>query len=297
MAGNGTPGRIQTMYVKGTSERIIKLCEEVAPVLQKPQGQVTKEELGRALDSVSKLRYANPPLNHVEELNRLALHQSLVNRAAVENLMTPQEIMGRADTLRLAMSIPGGGGGMGGIRQGARGGPILPRTTATSGRNGVVTRARLPQDVAVNKVPPPAGTLADRMEKIKARTSEQVADRNRVAALIRKARAQGDPGVPQLVSRLEKNGVRIKDTNHLTGSPLREVDIETVGGKIIQVKKLSSAQKIIGQIQDTEKSTGQPVIGFIVDQHKKANSIVQQASRHAQVANKIDELVKWLGGE
>jgi hypothetical protein len=67
MADNGTVGRVQTMYVKGTSERVKKLGDEVAAALKKPKGQLTKDELKKALDSTDKLRNANPPLNNVEE--------------------------------------------------------------------------------------------------------------------------------------------------------------------------------------------------------------------------------------
>lgn len=81
-----------------------------------------------------------------------------------------------------------------------------------------------------------AGSLAARMERIAARTPEEIADRARVAALINKARAQGDPGVPQLISQLERNGITVKDTNHYMGNPSREVDIETSTGTLLQVK-------------------------------------------------------------
>lgn len=135
------------------------------------------------------------------------------------------------------------------------------------------------------------------MKRIAARTPEDIADRARVADLIQKARIQGDPGVPQLISKLEKNGVQVKDTNHYVGNPAREVDIETVTGTLVQVKKLSSAQKIISQVQDTQRATGQPTVGFVVEQHRKANSIVQQAGQHVPVTNKFDTLLSWLRGE
>lgn len=35
----------------------------------------------------------------------------------------------------------------------------------------------------------------------------------------------------------------MKNTNHYVGNPAREVDIETANGIIVEVKKLSSAQK------------------------------------------------------
>lgn len=149
--------------------------------------------------------------------------------------------------------------------------------------------------VATNRVE--AGSLAARMVKIAARTPEEIANRTRIATLIQKARIQGDPGVPQLISKLEKNGVQVKDTNHLIGNPLREVDIETAAGIIVQVKKLSSAQKIIEQVQTTELRTGQRTVSFVVEQHKKANSIVQNAGKHIQATNKLDVLLNWLRGE
>ncbi|MFC4158780.1 hypothetical protein [Chitinimonas lacunae] len=138
--------------------------------------------------------------------------------------------------------------------------------------------------------------MAARLEQVSARTSEQIADRARVAALINKARVQGDPGVPKLISQLEKNGVTVKDTNHYLGNPAREVDIETAGGMIIQVKKLSSANEIIKQVQATQRATGQPTVAYVITQHRKANTVVQQAGRHVQVTNNLDTLVNWLKG-
>jgi hypothetical protein len=129
------------------------------------------------------------------------------------------------------------------------------------------------------------------------RTPEEIANRARVAALIKKARAQGDPGVAKLISQLEKSGVKVKDTNHYIGNPLREVDIETANGTIIQVKKLSSAQKIIAQVQDTERATGQTTVGFVVEQHRKASAVVQQAGQHVKVTNDVETLLGLLKGD
>jgi|JI10StandDraft_1071094.scaffolds.fasta_scaffold28168_10 hypothetical protein len=134
MADNGTVGRVQTMYVKGTSERVKKLGDEVAAALKKPKGQLTKDELKKALDSTDKLRNANPPLNNVEELNRLSMHQALIVRGAGEKLMTLDEIAARKDTMRFAMGAPGGGGA-GSIRKGGGTGPMLPKTGAATGQN------------------------------------------------------------------------------------------------------------------------------------------------------------------
>jgi hypothetical protein len=137
-------------------------------------------------------------------------------------------------------------------------------------------------------------TIEQRLTSIASRTPEEIADRNRVAELIRKARAQNDPGVPSLVSKLEKNGIRLKDVNHITGNPAREVDIETASGTIVQVKKLSSAKDLITQVHETEAATGQRVVGFVVKQHKKADAIVNKASRHIEVTNDYNKLLEML---
>jgi hypothetical protein len=139
-----------------------------------------------------------------------------------------------------------------------------------------------------------AGLSSNRAAQIAGRSSTEVADRARVAALIKKARDQGDPGVPQLISRLEKAGLRVKDTNHYVGIPLREVDIEMASGVILQVKNLSNAKKIIEQVQDTERATGQLVIAFILQQHRRANKIIQEAGRHVPVTNDIQLLINIL---
>lgn len=97
-----------------------------------------------------------------------------------------------------------------------------------------------------------------------------------------------------MVSDLEKNGVRLKDVNHITGNPAREVDIETASGTIVQVKKLSSANKLIKQIHDTEAATGQRTVGFVIEQHKKANKVVNQASKHVEATNNLDSLIEML---
>ncbi len=133
--------------------------------------------------------------------------------------------------------------------------------------------------------------------KKSARTQEEIADRSRVESLIQKARVQDDPGVAQLISKLEKNGVKVKNTNHIVGNPAREVDIETANGIIVQVKNLSSAYKIVQQVQNTEVATGQRTVAFIVQQHRKANSIVQEAGKRVQVTNDFDTLLKWLRGK
>ncbi len=86
----------------------------------------------------------------------------------------------------------------------------------------------------------------------------------------------------------------MKNTNHYVGNPAREVDIETANGIIVEVKKLSSAQKIIGQVQNTQIATGQRTVAFVVEQHQRANSLVQQAGKHVQITNNFDTLLNWL---
>lgn len=97
-----------------------------------------------------------------------------------------------------------------------------------------------------------------------------------------------------MISRLEKAGLRVKDTNHYVGNPLREVDIEMASGAILQVKNLSSAAQIIKQVRATEAATGQPTIAFVLQQHRKANKIVQDAGRHVMVTNDFQLLLDVL---
>jgi len=119
-------------------------------------------------------------------------------------------------------------------------------------------------------------------------------DRTRVLALVRKARAKGDTGVPRLISWLDWNGLRVKDTNHLVGNPLREVDIEMASGVIIQVKKTSSAKDIIEQVIATEGATGQAVIAFVVEQHRGATKIAQVANKYVPTTNNFQMLLDVL---
>jgi hypothetical protein len=151
MADNGTVGRVRTMYVKDTSERMKKLGNEVNAILQKPKGQVTKDELGKALENTEKMRTADPPLTHVEELNRLSMHRGLVERAGGEGLMTPQEIKNRPDSMRFALGAPGGGGA-GGIRKSGGTGPMLPKTGAATGQKPLPAGGG---GVAITKTSPP----------------------------------------------------------------------------------------------------------------------------------------------
>jgi hypothetical protein len=133
MADNKVVGRVLTMYAPGTTARIKEAGDEVAVVLRKPRGAVTKAEIEKALDDVERLRSAEPALTNVEELNRLSLHSALTTRAASEGLMSPAEIMARRDTLAWALGAPGGGGaGRAGAIKSAGKGPMLPRTSSPS---------------------------------------------------------------------------------------------------------------------------------------------------------------------
>jgi filamentous hemagglutinin len=126
MADNGTVGRVRTGYVKGTSERMMKLGDEVTAVLKKPEGQVTKKEMDDALAKVDEMRNADPPLDNQEKLNRLTYSNSLADRAVTEGLMTNEQKMARKDTVAEAvagMYFGGGGGGRMPSRGGGTGNP------------------------------------------------------------------------------------------------------------------------------------------------------------------------------
>ncbi len=90
------------------------------------------------------------------------------------------------------------------------------------------------------------------------------------------------------------SGLINKSVPFCPGNPAREVDIETASGTIVQVKKLSSANKLIKQIHDTEAATGQRTVGFVIEQHKKANKVVNQASKHVEATNNLDALIEML---
>jgi len=127
-------------------------------------------------------------------------------------------------------------------------------------------------------------------------TNEAAMNQARVDALVNKAIAKGDPGVPELITQLEASGVRVKDTNHLVGQrdKLREVDIETQSGTIIQVKRLSSAERIVEQVHQTQEATGQHTVAYVVEQHKKADAIVRSANAKVQATNKLDTLLQFI---
>lgn len=99
-----------------------------------------------------------------------------------------------------------------------------------------------------------------------------------------------------MISQLENNGVVVKDTNHYLGDPAREVDIKKAGGILVQVKKLSGANAIIMQVQAMQKATNQPTVAYVIEQHRRAPTVVQQASQHVQVTNNLDTLLNWLKG-
>lgn len=154
MADNTATGRVQSKFVPGTTERIQKAAEEVSRLLQKPKGQVTKAELVEQMDKLSALRNSDPPLSGFENQQRLSLYSSLVVRAGSEQLMTPQEIMGRRDTMEWAMGAPSGSGvpGTGGMRAPGTG-PMLPRTNSPTVKIPPKTPAtpRVPEGVVVQK--------------------------------------------------------------------------------------------------------------------------------------------------
>jgi hypothetical protein len=130
----GTIHTCKVDYVSGTSARIKALSDEVIPVLSKPKGTVTRAELEAAFKKVHDLQFADPPLTAQEYIHRQSFVLALMNRAP-ETGMTPQELMNRSDVVAVAIgSMAFSGGGVGGSRGTGGAGPVLPRTSSSSGQ-------------------------------------------------------------------------------------------------------------------------------------------------------------------
>ncbi len=119
-------------FVKGTTERVKRASNSIGDILRKPKGQVTRKDIDAALAKL-KEEASSGSLSHQESLNFSSLWMSVVERAAVENVMTPQEIVGSKEFMQAAIaSMAFSGGGNTSIRLGGRAtGPELPRTTGS----------------------------------------------------------------------------------------------------------------------------------------------------------------------
>ena len=119
-------------FVKGTTERIKGAATSTADMLRKPQGAVTRKDIDAELAQLQALGNEGD-LSAQESLNLASLWMAVVERAAVENLMTPQEIVGSKAFVQAAIaSMAFSGGGNARIRApGSATGPELPATTGS----------------------------------------------------------------------------------------------------------------------------------------------------------------------
>ncbi|MBT2869332.1 hypothetical protein JQK19_19060, partial [Chromobacterium violaceum] len=124
-------------FARGTSERVKGAATEVAGLLGKGKGQVSRKDIDNELNRLKKL-IAKGDLSSQEEQNIGALWMSVVQRASLENLMTPNEIVGsRAFMMAAISSMAFSGGGNGGRAVSKEGEVELPRTRGTRTAYGV----------------------------------------------------------------------------------------------------------------------------------------------------------------
>ncbi|WP_227791675.1 hemagglutinin repeat-containing protein [Burkholderia sp. BE17] len=119
-------------FVKGTTPRMQTLATGVANALRKPRGALTRADIDAQIAALNALE-AQGNLSNQEALNLSALWMEVIQRASVENLMTPQEVIGSKQALRAAiasMMFSGGGDAPIGIRRGTSG-PLLPGTSGS----------------------------------------------------------------------------------------------------------------------------------------------------------------------
>ncbi|WP_334042071.1 hemagglutinin repeat-containing protein [Burkholderia ambifaria] len=120
-----------TNFVKGTTPRMQTLATGVANALRKPKGALTRADIDAQIAALNALE-AQGNLSNQEALNLSALWMEVIQRASVENLMTPQEVIGSKQALRAAIaSMMFSGGGASNIRGNTTAGPELPRTTGS----------------------------------------------------------------------------------------------------------------------------------------------------------------------
>ncbi|WP_414137236.1 colicin E5-related ribonuclease [Burkholderia stagnalis] len=104
----------------------------VANALKKPKGALTRADIDAQIAALNALE-GQGNLSNQEALNLSSLWMAVVERAAAENLMTPQEIIGSKQAMQAAIaSMMFSGGGDAPIRVGkGTSGPQLPGTTGS----------------------------------------------------------------------------------------------------------------------------------------------------------------------
>nr|WP_245202133.1 hemagglutinin repeat-containing protein [Herbaspirillum sp. 1130] len=119
-----------TAFVKGTTERIKVAATSAADMLRKPKGSVTRQDVDSELAKL-KVLVDSEDLSPQESLNLSSLWMSVIERAAVENLMSTQEVIGSKQFLQAAITAMAfGGSGNTNVRiPGSSTGPRLPTTT------------------------------------------------------------------------------------------------------------------------------------------------------------------------
>jgi filamentous hemagglutinin len=139
-------------FVKGTTERVQKVSTSIGDTLRKPKGALTRDDINAALAAL-KQAASSGALSSQEALNFTSLWMSVVERAAVENLMTPQEIVGSKQFMQAAIgSMAFSGGGNSSIRPtGSATGPELPSTTGS--RTAYRTNQQFIDDLNAGRLP------------------------------------------------------------------------------------------------------------------------------------------------
>ncbi|MCA3778775.1 MAG: hypothetical protein IOC39_05495 [Burkholderia sp.] len=116
-------------FVKGTTPRMQVAATSVADVLRKPRGALTRADIDAQIATLNALE-GTGNLSNQEALNLSSLWMALVERSSVENLMTPQEVVGSKQAMQAAIaSMMFSGGGDSTIGGGGNtAGPKLPST-------------------------------------------------------------------------------------------------------------------------------------------------------------------------
>jgi len=128
-----------TNFVKGTTPRIQTAATGVASALKKPKGALTRADIDAQIAALNALE-AQGNLSNQEALNLSSLWMAVVDRAAIENLMTPQEIIGSKQAMQAAIaSMMFSGGGASNIKGNTTAGPELPRTTGNRVPTSIAT--------------------------------------------------------------------------------------------------------------------------------------------------------------
>nr|WP_230942544.1 hemagglutinin repeat-containing protein [Burkholderia stagnalis] len=128
-----------TNFVKGTTPRMQTAATGVANALRKPKGALTRADIDAQIAALNALE-GQGNLSNQEALNLSSLWMAVVERAAAENLMTPQEIIGSKQAMQAAIaSMMFSGGGDAPIRVGK--GTSGPQLSGTSGSRTAMSGA------------------------------------------------------------------------------------------------------------------------------------------------------------